>query len=130
MPALVPTWAYQRGGAKLAAKGWAYDEMVRRLAEVYRKAALDSGVTVRDNLIGLSPSYPTDTGLVLLRAYLYSDYPPADTLTIYGSLNQSEEDKIDCTENVVEIEGDNHAQFGNYGPQKGDALAVISAEEQ
>ena len=130
MPVLFAPWAYQRGGAKLAAKCWAYDEMVRRLAEVYRKAALDSGVTVRDNLIGLSPSYPTDTGLVLLRAYLYSDYPPADTLTIYGSLNQSEEDKIDCTENVVEIEGDNHAQFGNYGPQKGDALAVISAEEQ
>lgn len=130
MPVLFAPWAYQRGGAKLAAKGWAYDEMVRRLAEVYRKATLDSGVTVRDNLIGLSPSYPTDTGLVLLRAYLYSDYPPADTLTIYGSLNQSEEDKIDCTENVVEIEGDNHAQFGNYGPQKGDALAVISAEEQ
>ena len=23
------------GGAKLAAKGWAYDEMIRRLAEVY-----------------------------------------------------------------------------------------------
>lgn len=105
MPVLFATWAYQRGGAKLAAKGWAYDEMVRRLAEVYRKAALDSGVTVRDNLIGLSPSYPTDTGLVLLRAYLYSDYPPADTLTIYGSLNQSEEDKIDCTENVVECGG-------------------------
>lgn len=130
MPVLFATWAYQRGGAKLAAKGWAYDEMVRWLAEVYRKAVLDSGVTVRDNLTGLSPSYPTDTGLILLRAYLYSDYAPADTLTIYGSLNQSEEDKIDCTENVVEIEGDNHAQFGNYGPQKGDALAVISAEEQ
>lgn len=69
MPVLFATWAYQRGGAKLAAKGWAYDEMVRRLAEVYRKAALDSGVTVRDNLTGLSPSYPTDTGLILLRAY-------------------------------------------------------------
>lgn len=109
----------------------AYDEMVRRLAEVYRKAALDSGVTVRDNLTAvLSPPYPTDTGLILLGAYRYSDYPPADTLTIYGSLNQSEEDKIDYTENVVEIEGDNHAQVGNYGPQKGDALAVISAEEQ
>lgn len=131
MPVLFATWAYQRGGAKLAAKGWAYDEMVRRLAEVYRKAALDSGVTVRDNLTAvLSPSYPTDTGLILLGAYRYSDYPPADTLTIYGSLNQSEEDKIDYTENVVEIEGDNHAQVGNYGPQKGDALAGISAEEQ
>ena len=28
-------------------------------------------------------------GLILLGAYLYGDYPPADTLTVYGSLNQS-----------------------------------------
>ena len=69
-------------------------------------------------------------GLLLLGAYLYGDYSPADTLTIYGSLNQSVEDKIDYTENVVEIEGGNHAQFGNYGPQKGDKPATISAEEQ
>lgn len=69
-------------------------------------------------------------GLILLGAYLYGDYPPADTLTIYGSLNQSVEDKIDYTENVVEIEGGNHAQFGNYGPQDGDLPATISAEEQ
>lgn len=69
-------------------------------------------------------------GLILLGAYLYGDYPPADTLTVYGSLNQSVEDKIDYTENVVEIQGGNHAQFGNYGPQKGDAPATISAEEQ
>ena len=69
-------------------------------------------------------------GLILLGAYLYGDYPPADALTIYGSLNQSVEDKIDYTENVVEIEGGNHAQFGNYGPQKGDLPATISAEEQ
>ena len=33
--------------------------------------------------------------LILLGAYLYGDYPPEDTLTIYGSLNQSVEDKID-----------------------------------
>lgn len=69
-------------------------------------------------------------GLILLGAYLYGDYPPADTLTVYGSLNQSVEDKLDYTENVVEIEGGNHAQFGNYGPQKGDAPAAISAEAQ
>ena len=69
-------------------------------------------------------------GLLLLGAYLYGDYPPADTLTVYGSLNQSVEDKIDYTENVVEIEGGNHAQFGNYGPQEGDLPATISAEEQ
>ena len=69
-------------------------------------------------------------GLILLGAYLYGDYPPDDTLTIYGSLNQSVEDKIDYTENVVEIQGGNHAQFGNYGSQKGDPPATISAEEQ
>lgn len=69
-------------------------------------------------------------GLILLGAYIYGDYPPADTLTIYGSFNQSVEDKLTYTENVVEIEGGNHAQFGNYGPQKGDAPATISAQEQ
>lgn len=69
-------------------------------------------------------------GLILLGAYLYGDYPPADTLTVYGSLNQSVEDEIDYTENVVEIQGGNHAQFGNYGPQEGDLPATISAEEQ
>lgn len=69
-------------------------------------------------------------GLILLGAYLYGDYPTADTLTIYGSLNQSVEDKLDYTENVVEIVGGNHAQFGNYGAQKGDPPATISAAEQ
>ena len=69
-------------------------------------------------------------GLILMGAYLYGDYPDEKTLTIYGSLNQSVEDHIDYTENIVEIEGGNHAQFGNYGPQKGDLPAAISAEEQ
>ena len=40
------------------------------------------------------------------------------------------EDEINYTENVVEIQGGNHAQFGNYGPQKGDLPAEISAQEQ
>lgn len=69
-------------------------------------------------------------GLILLGAYLYGDYPTDDTLTIYGSLNQSVEDKLGYTENVVEIAGGNHAQFGNYGAQKGDPPATISAAEQ
>ena len=69
-------------------------------------------------------------GLILMGAYIYGDYPAEDTLTIYGSLNQSVEDNIGYTENIVEIEGGNHAQFGNYGPQKGDLPAAISAEEQ
>lgn len=69
-------------------------------------------------------------GLILMGAYIYGDYPEEKTLTIYGSLNQSVEDHIDYTENIVEIEGGNHAQFGNYGPQKGDLPATISAQEQ
>ena len=69
-------------------------------------------------------------GLILLGAYLYGDYPPDHTLTVYGSLNQSVKAKIDYTENVIELEGGNHAQFGNYGPQKGDPPGEITAEEQ
>ena len=69
-------------------------------------------------------------GLILMGAYIYGDCPAEDTLSIYGSRNRSVEDKIDYTENIVEIEGGNHAQFGNYGPQKGDLPAAISAEEQ
>ncbi len=69
-------------------------------------------------------------GLILLGAYIYGDYPEENTLTVYGSLNQSVEDHLDYTRNIVEIEGGNHAQFGNYGPQKGDPPAAISAQEQ
>lgn len=69
-------------------------------------------------------------GLILMGAYIYGDYPDEKTLTVYGSLNQSVEDKINYAENIVEIEGGNHAQFGNYGLQKGDSPAEISAEEQ
>ena len=49
-------------------------------------------------------------GLILMGAYLYGDYPEEHTLTIYGSLDQSVEDHIDYTENIVEIEGGNHAK--------------------
>lgn len=69
-------------------------------------------------------------GLILLGSYIYGDYPEERALTIYGSLNQSVEDKINYTKNIVEIEGGNHAQFGNYGFQKGDSKATITVEEQ
>lgn len=69
-------------------------------------------------------------GLILLGAYLYGSYPVQNTLTVYGSLNTSVADKLDYTENVVCIEGGNHAQFGSYGRQRGDAAASISAQEQ
>lgn len=37
---------------------------------------------------------------------------------------------LDFTDNVVEIDGENHAQFGNYGRLKGNPEATISAEQQ
>lgn len=69
-------------------------------------------------------------GLILLGAYIYGDYPPENALTVYGTLNANLEEKINYTENIVIIEGGNHAQFGNYGLQKGDPPAAISREEQ
>ena len=69
-------------------------------------------------------------GLVLLGAYIYGDVPPEDALTVYGTLNAGLEKNIDYTENVVIIEGGNHAQFGNYGEQKGDPAATVSRDEQ
>ncbi|PKM69584.1 MAG: carboxymethylenebutenolidase, partial [Firmicutes bacterium HGW-Firmicutes-18] len=69
-------------------------------------------------------------GLILMGAYIYGDYPDEKALTIYGTFNTSVAEKIDYTKNIVVIEGGNHAQFGNYGKQKGDPDATISREEQ
>lgn len=69
-------------------------------------------------------------GLILLGAYIYGGYPAEKALTVYGSFNTTVADKVDYSENVVIIEGGNHAQFGNYGRQKGDPDATISREEQ
>lgn len=69
-------------------------------------------------------------GLVLLGAYIYGDVSPKDALTVYGTLNSDLEKHIDYSENVIIIQGGNHAQFGNYGEQKGDPAATISREEQ
>ena len=79
-------------------------------------------------------------GLVLLAAYptksLKSD--SFSVLSLYGSedgvldMEKVEEGKSFMPADYVEIciEGGNHAQFGNYGEQKGDHAADISREEQ
>lgn len=72
----------------------------------------------------------TIQGTILMGAYPYKDYPTSKLLTIYGTLNTSVADKITYTENVVKIVGGNHAQFGNYGKQKGDPDATITADDQ
>jgi len=83
----------------------------------------------------MASSYASDNqdkleGLILLGAYIYQDYPEENALTIYGTFNSNLEKNIDYTENIVIIEGGNHAQFGNYGKQKGDPDATISTEQQ
>ncbi|WP_249028587.1 alpha/beta fold hydrolase [Tannockella kyphosi] len=83
----------------------------------------------------IASSYAADhqdliDGAIMLGAYVYGDYPIENTITIYGSLNDNLEDKIDYTENIYIIEGGNHAQFGNYGFQDGDKEATISSDKQ
>lgn len=84
----------------------------------------------------MASSYASDNqdkiyGLILLGAYVYGDYPKDRSITIYGSNDTIlKRSKVNYTENVFVIEGGNHAQFGNYGLQKGDGIAVISQERQ
>ena len=78
-------------------------------------------------------------GLILLAAYPMAKLPDdLDTLFICGTedgvLNRQAYGKNrslapkDAEEAV--IEGGNHAQFGSYGPQKGDGAAGLSALKQ
>ena len=78
-------------------------------------------------------------GLVLLAAYPTKALDPSlRVLSVYGSedgvLNRERlesgtrflpEDAV-----IQVIPGGNHAQFGSYGPQKGDGAALISPAEQ
>lgn len=48
MPVLYATWAYQKNGAKLLAKGWDYDEMARELSAAYHKAARENHALIAD----------------------------------------------------------------------------------
>lgn len=48
VPILYATWAYQKGGAKLTAKGWDYDEMARKLFKTYHEAAQENHALIAD----------------------------------------------------------------------------------
>lgn len=79
-------------------------------------------------------------GLVLLAAYPTKKLPTEDfsVLSIYGSedgvLNMEKVEKgreyMPADYEEISIEGGNHAQFGDYGVQKGDGKATISRDEQ
>ena len=69
-------------------------------------------------------------GLILLGAYPVND-SPIPTLAIYGSEDvQLDRSKLTTVANKLEIQGGNHAYFGNYGEQAGDGTASISREAQ
>lgn len=48
VPVLYATWAYQKGGAKLAAKGWDYADMAHNLSAAYRQAAEENQALLAD----------------------------------------------------------------------------------
>lgn len=79
--------------------------------------------------------------------FFYGSYPSESfdmselslpVLSVYGSQDGvatveeifERPDLYSATVQFVEIEGGNHAQFGDYGPQDGDLVATISAEQQ
>lgn len=69
-------------------------------------------------------------GLVLLGAYPVKD-SDLPTLAIYGSEDKVlDRSKLSASLNSYVIEGGNHANFGNYGDQKGDGTATITREQQ
>lgn len=82
------------------------------------------------------------SGLILLAAYPAKSASLADVtlpvLSVYAQFDGlATLEKIENTRNLlpqdarfVMIEGGNHAGFGNYGDQKNDGKALISAQEQ
>ncbi len=79
-------------------------------------------------------------GLMLLAAFSTSDLTASglDVLTVVGKNDGVvNRDKLEsCAANLpasartATIPGGNHAQFGNYGAQKGDGQASITADDQ
>lgn len=70
-------------------------------------------------------------GVILLGAYVYGGWTPDKALTIYGSQDKVlDQTKVDYDTNVLVIKGGNHANYGNYGKQKGDGTPTISKAEQ
>lgn len=48
VPILYATWAYQKNGEKLSAKGWDYEEMAVKMSEAYHKAAQENDALIAD----------------------------------------------------------------------------------
>ncbi len=75
-------------------------------------------------------AYPAGgTDLSTLDAAVTSIFGTRDGLTTIDDIDESRQ-RLPVNADFVSIEGGNHAQFGDYGPQDGDNTATISREEQ
>lgn len=119
---------------------------VNKAEKISEKYAYDTWYMAGHSLGGAmaakyTKSHPKDvSGLVLLGAYSTEDISKSGipVLVMYGENDQvmNRENYEKYKENlppdatIIEIPGGNHGQFGNYGEQKGDGEATISAAEQ
>lgn len=79
--------------------------------------------------IAFLASYPSNsTDLSAIPAAVVSIYGTEDGVD--GAVFEESLGRLPADASLKVIDGGNHAQFGNYGPQKGDGIATISREEQ
>ncbi len=80
-------------------------------------------------------------GVVFMAAYPADNVDlsqlPIKFVTLYGTYDGVARNvfkdslrRLPADTELITIDGGNHAQFGNYGPQAGDGTATISREEQ
>lgn len=74
-------------------------------------------------------SYPADSALKQMETKVISIYGTNDGLATEDKINESRA-LLSADTVFVAIEGGNHAQFGDYGPQPGDNKATISRADQ
>ena len=79
--------------------------------------------------IAFLASYPSDsTDLTAVPAAAVSIYGSEDGVN--GAVFEESLHRLPGGASLELINGGNHAQFGHYGPQKGDGIATISRDEQ
>jgi len=80
--------------------------------------------------IAFMAAYPADTtNLSTLPIKVVSVHGSNDGLATEAKIQNSLKN-LPVDTKVVTLEGGNHAQYGDYGPQAGDGAATISREEQ
>lgn len=110
-------------------QNYSYDTWIMAGHSMGGIAAADFADSHPEEISGilLLPSYP-GTRLSSVRK-LYSIYGSEDGCLEYGVYEDARAGWPEEAGELI-IPGGNHAQFGNYGPQRSDGTAEISADEQ